>query len=160
MKNATDLAAPATFYDGAAYVADESVGLMMRHALNSLVRNIEVRMQHHDLTAMQWGPLLLLAQGRADTVAACAREVGIDASAMTRMLDRLEAKGLLRRVRSESDRRVVHLELTKSGQRAASKIPHELARVFNHHLRGFSAAEFATLKELLRRFERNGERPA
>jgi len=146
----------AAFYSGEAYDIEQSVGLLMKRALNSMLRSVDARMQAHDLTALQWGPLLLLAQGRADTVATCARESGIDASSMTRMLDRLESKGLVRRVRSEADRRVVRIELTAQGAKAAQRIPHELARVLNHHLRGFSPDEFETFKRLLRRFDQNG----
>ena len=70
---------------------------------------------------------------------------------MTRLLDRLEAKQLVRRVRSVDDRRVVNLELTKAGQVAAREIPELLSRVQNAHLAGFSADEWQTLKGYLRR---------
>jgi len=144
------------FYDGQRYNMEESLGLMLKRAHQSLLRSVDARMQAHDLTALQWGPLLLISKGY-DTVASCAREAGIDASSMTRMLDRLEAKSLIRRIRSAADRRVVNIELTDAGLRAAAIIPDELAQVLNQHLRGFSTEEFDTLKSLLRRFERNGQ---
>jgi DNA-binding MarR family transcriptional regulator len=147
------------FYDGKGYTGEASVGWMLKRAHNSLLRSMDTRMQPYDLTAMQWGPLMLLAKGRCDTVAACAREADIDASAMTRMLDRLETKGLIQRTRSETDRRVVNVALTASGRDAAARIPQELALVLNHHLRGFTPEEFATLKTLLLRFEANGNSP-
>ena len=147
-------------YQPAQYCADESVGYLVRVLHQSLQRHIDVCMQPQDLTAMQWGPLFLLAQGKGDTAALLAREAGTDAGAMTRMLDRLEAKGLVRRVRSEQDRRVVHLALTDEGQRAASQIPQGLCSVLNHHLQGISPAELDQLKDLLRRMIRNGQQPA
>ena len=58
------------------------------------------------------GPLFLILQGRATTLAELSRELQIDAGALTRTLDRLEAKGLCRRERSTEDRRVVNLALT------------------------------------------------
>ena len=149
----------AGFYDGGHYRPEESVGYLLKRAHASMVRSMDARMQEYDLTALQWGPLLLIAKGRGDTVAACAREAGVDASAMTRMLDRLEAKSLIRRTRSAADRRVVNIELTEAGRTTAAKIPRELARMLNHHLRGFSQQEFETLKDLLRRLERNGDAP-
>jgi DNA-binding MarR family transcriptional regulator len=152
-------AEPHAFYDGKGYTGEASVGWMLKRAHNSLLRSMDLRMQPYDLTAMQWGPLMLLAKGRCDTVAACAREADIDASAMTRMLDRLETKGLIRRTRNETDRRVVNVALTASGRDAAARIPQELALVLNHHLRGFTPEEFATLKTLLLRFEANGNSP-
>jgi len=138
---------------------DLQVGRLIKLVFYSLLRSVDARMQPLELTAMQWEPLLMLALGRADTVAALARECNVDCGSMTRMLDRLEAKGLIQRVRSEADRRVVNLALTEAGTELAKKVPMELSKVLNHHLRGFSEEEFETMKNLLTRFERNGEQP-
>src|SRR5688572_23064084 len=93
-------------------------GRLLKLVFSSLVRSVDARMQPLELTAMQWEPLLLLSRGRADTVAALARECDMDCGAMTRMLDRLEQKQLLQRQRSDSDRRVVNLALTGKGSEA------------------------------------------
>ena len=74
---------------------------------------------------------------------------------MTRLLDRLEAKGPLKRVRSSEDRRVVNLELTPEGRAAAKEVPAVLCRVQNAHMKGFTHAEWETLKSLLRRILAN-----
>ena len=92
-------------------------------------------------------------------MAELARECHLDAGAMTRTLDRLEAKGLCRRVRSQADRRVVHIELTDAGRLAAAGIPAVLSRVQNAHLAGFSVEEFETLKAFLRRILGNAQTP-
>ena len=148
------------FYRGETYDLDESVGHLMRVLIASMTRRIDEQMQVHDLTAQQWKPLLMLRTGQADTAAGLARLNCSDNGAMTRMLDRLEAKGLLRRVRSAADRRIVHLELTKEGERIADQIPYGLSKVLNEHLEGFSKAEFKQLQSLLRRMIANGERVA
>ncbi|MDD4886880.1 MAG: MarR family transcriptional regulator [Thiomonas sp.] len=147
---------PPRFYDGTQYCKEQSIGFLIKRGLAILVRNLEHQMQALDLTGTQWHPLLHVHQG-CDTVAACAREMQTDAGAMTRMLDRLEAKGLLVRERSVSDRRVVNLVLTPRGTEIAAQIPHVLAEVLNEHLRGFSAEEFAQMLTLLQRFITNGE---
>jgi DNA-binding MarR family transcriptional regulator len=77
---------------------------------------------------------------------------------MTRLLDRLETKGLVQRKRSETDRRVVNIALTAAGTQAAQAIPHALSAVQNRALAGFSAEEFATFKQLLRRVLANSQR--
>jgi DNA-binding MarR family transcriptional regulator len=76
---------------------------------------------------------------------------------MTRMLDRLEAKGLCKRVRSETDRRVVNIELTPAGTKSASDIPEILSGVQNAHLAGFNTEEFETLRTYLRRILNNAQ---
>lgn len=153
---APGVCAAAPFYSGDAYQIEESVGYLLRHVLNSLTRQIDAGMQAHDLTATQWGPLLLMARGRGDTAADLARATAVDTGAMTRMLDRLQAKGLLERKRSDADRRVVHLALTDEGKQVSEQIPYCLAQVLNQHLTGFSEAELDQLKSLLRRMLDNG----
>ena len=149
-----------TFYKGESYEVHESIGHMARVLVGSMTRRIDAEMQVHDLTAMQWKPLLMLRTGQADTAAGLARLNCSDNGAMTRMLDRLESKGLIKRVRSAADRRVVHLALTEEGERIADRIPYGLSTVLNEHLEGFSQAEYEQLKSLLRRMIANGERLA
>ena len=149
-----------TFYRGETYQVDASVGHMARVLVGLMTRRIDEEMQAYDLTAQQWKPLLMLRTGQAGTAAELARLNCSDNGAMTRMLDRLEAKGLLKRVRSAEDRRIVHLELTREGERVADQIPYGLSTVLNEHLEGFSKDEFTQLQALLRRMIANGERIA
>lgn len=143
-------------YDGARYDVSQSVGHQMAGVMGQMRREVERRMGALDLTDAQWKPLWLLASGRADTGFEMARLLEMDAGAMTRLLDRLEGKGLLQRVRSAADRRVVHLRLTAAGQAAAARVPHVLAAVNNDFLQGFSEAEWLQLRALLARLADNG----
>jgi hypothetical protein len=118
------------FYDARTYATDQSYGYLLRRLYASMQRHVERRMQPLDLTALQWAPLLLIAEGRGKTAAELAR--------------------------SASDRRVVHLELTLAGEEAARRIPHVLVDVLNLHLRDFTAAELATLMGFLERMLLNG----
>jgi DNA-binding MarR family transcriptional regulator len=145
------------FYCAGDYVPEDSVGYMIRRVLASVAHEVERQLVASDLTNAQWVPLLKLFMGRASTVAELARECQLDAGAMTRLLDRLEAKGLCRRVRSVEDRRVVNIELTVEGRQAAAGIPEVLSRVQNAHLAGFSLEEFEILKAFLRRMLDNAQ---
>jgi DNA-binding MarR family transcriptional regulator len=156
----TSALVPADFYRGESYDIDESLGHLCKQLINSMGRRIDVRMAEHGLTALQWKPLLMIKLGRADTAADLARQHGSDTGAMTRMLDRLEAKGLLQRKRSETDRRVVHLELTDEGARISDLIPYGLSAALNEHLAGFDPAEFEQMRALLKRMIANGARAA
>jgi DNA-binding MarR family transcriptional regulator len=81
--------------------------------------------------------------------------ISYDAGAMTRMLDRLEAKGLVRRTRSPEDRRLVNLELTQAGKAAYPRLREVSMRVLNRSLRGFTQDEAKTLENLLQRLANN-----
>ena len=148
---------PVAFYRARGYGAEKSVGYLMRQVVTSMGRVVDQRLESMGLTNAQWLPLLKLQLGQAANVAELARECEVDAGAMTRMLDRLEAKNLIRRVRSTADRRVVNLELTDEGEKAACQIPRVLCEVQNAHLCGFTADEWDTLKTSLHRMLVNGE---
>ena len=129
----------------------------MRKVLSSILAQADAQLAVHGLTYVQWLPLYKLVMDEGNTLASLARELSIDPGAMTRSLDRLAAKGLLRRERSSEDRRVVHLVLTDEGRKVAKEVPAVLAQVLNGHLRGFSLDEWQLLLQLLQRMLDNGD---
>jgi DNA-binding MarR family transcriptional regulator len=153
----TRQAPPADFYRAEEYCAEESVGYMMKRIMMSIVHQADKRLDLHGLTSAQWGPLMRLQNSGASTVADLARWLQVDAGAMTRLLDRLEKKGLCKRVRSTEDRRVVKVELTPQGEASMVEVPAVLAEVLNAHLAGFSKSEWHALQTYLRRMLDSGE---
>jgi DNA-binding MarR family transcriptional regulator len=150
-ESATEPKLDPAFYDPANYQPNESLGYLMRRILNVFAAAVDNELEPQGLTSAQWMPLLKLHMGTGSTVAELARGCQQDAGSMTRMLDRLEAKGLVRRVRSGEDRRVVNIELTDEGRAAAQEIPAVLCGVQNAHMRGFTTEEWQLLKSMLRR---------
>ena len=149
-------AAPATFYKGEDYDVRDSVGYLLHAVTVSMRREIESRLAQHGMTFAQWAPLWKIKNRPACTAQHIVCEIGVDAGAVTRMLDRLVAKGLVERTRSETDRRVVNLELTEAGEAAVARIPDVMADVNNGYLQGFDAAEWKQLRVLLARLLDNG----
>jgi DNA-binding MarR family transcriptional regulator len=156
-RNAARNHPPADFYEAASYCAEESVGYLMKRIGQSVVHQVDKRLNLHGLTSAQWGPLMRLRKAGPCTVADLARWLQLDAGAMTRLLDRLEAKGLCKRVRSTEDRRVVQVELTAEGELAVAEVPAVLAEVMNAHLAGFSKTEWLALRSYLQRMLATGE---
>ncbi len=153
MKPSHPRSSSALFYRPGSYTTDESIGYMMKQIVSALAQQVDRRLQSESLTHAQWMPLFLLYKGSASTVADLARETQMDAGAMTRLLDRMEAKGLCKRVRNAEDRRVVNLELTAEGREAAKGIPTVLCEVQNALLAGFSPDEWRMLIGLLQRLK-------
>lgn len=147
----------ANFYRASGLCADDSVGYLVKRVMVSITTAADSRLEGDGLTHIQWGPLFMLRNGRASTVAELARELNTDPGAMTRLLDRLEAKGLCRRKRSTDDRRVVRIELTAEGLAASAKVPPVLSEVMNEMLSGFNREEWDSLKSMLRRMIDNAE---
>lgn len=148
----------ARFYDPAHLEPGESIGYLMRRVMSSMRNQIDARLSAHDLTYTQWWPLFRMAMcPQGTTLATLARELESDPAAMTRVLDRLQAKGLIVRERSTADRRVVHLSLTEAGQTMAALVPPVLADVLNGHLSDFTHDEWQLLLRMLQRMLANGE---
>ena len=156
-RTAPRIAPPAEFYRADGYCAEESVGYLMKRIMLSVVYQVDKRLDVHELTSAQWGPLMRLRNTGGSTVAELARWLQVDAGAMTRLLDRLEKKGLCKRVRSTEDRRVVKVELTPEGATAIQQVPAVLADVMNAHLAGFSKSEWLALKSYLLRMLETGD---
>jgi len=68
-----------------------------------------------DVTYPQWMILNVLHHQLADTPAQIAENIGVDRSAVTRLLDRLEAKNLAERMHDGLDRRSVKILMTRQG---------------------------------------------
>lgn len=137
---------------------DNNLGLLIKRVHMLLHRVIEHKVAPLSLTAMQWRPLLLIDHKEIDTPAELARYMHVDTGAMTRTLDRLEAKGFLTRQRSQDDRRVVKVLLTQAGKDVVGQILPVIAETLNIHLAGFSREEIQMLFGLLHRLILNGER--
>lgn len=148
---------PADFYRPGAYVPMQSAGFLMRRVLSSILQQADAQLAEHDLTYVQWLPLYKLLLN-SDTRSTClARDLGMDPASVTRALDRIEAKGLLRRERSTTDRRRVELVLTEQGRAVAAQVPEVLCNVLNAHLAGFSGEECEQLVSMLQRMLLNGD---
>jgi DNA-binding MarR family transcriptional regulator len=146
----------ANFYRPNQFRREESIGFLMGRSVALLKESVDEELGPAGLTHAQWVPLFKLYQGEASTVAELGRICQVDVGAMTRTLDRLEMKGLVRRVRSTEDRRVVHLELTDEGRETAKAIPAALSRAMNALLTGFTHDEWQQLKSLLARVHESG----
>jgi DNA-binding MarR family transcriptional regulator len=109
-----------------------------------------------EISAAQYVVISVLAKSECvDSVAQLCKDLPYDAGAMTRMLDRLEAKSLISRRRCPDDRRVVKLELTEAGRAALPKMRECSVQVLNHFLRGFSQAEARQLESFMVRMLQN-----
>ncbi len=145
------------FYVPGQYKPEQSLGYLMKKVLSSIVMEADQRLSSFDLTYVQWLPLYRLSQNQDITMVYLAREFQIDPAAMSRSLDRIEAKGLISKRRSQTDKRVIHLELTPEGRGVAESVKGVLADVLNDHLRGFSTEEWTLMLGLLTRMLKNGE---
>ena len=142
-------------YDIDSFRPSQGIGAYIGRARRTIVEAIDRELAPLEISHAQWIVVMLLGDGAAATAAELCKILIYDPGAMTRLLDRLEKKGVLRRVRAKGDRRTVRLELTAAGRRLYPMILEALVQVFNRLLRGFSKSEVRQLEHLLTRMVAN-----
>ncbi|WMJ75790.1 MarR family transcriptional regulator [Sedimentibacter sp. MB35-C1] len=76
------------------------------------------------VTRVQWIALYYLGKDEFISQKELAERMSVKESSVARLLDRMERDGLVERVRSEEDKRVINLRLTEKGrQRRAKLVP-------------------------------------
>ena len=152
-------------YDTSSYQPGRSIGALLSRVkvemLATLDRELaqDKRLAPLEMSAAQWIIVANLAAGPGEPKSAAdlCKVISYDAGAMTRMLDRLEAKGLIRRTRSSQDRRLLNLELTEEGRAAYPRMREIAMNVANRFLHGFSKTEARQLENLLNRMLENAQ---
>jgi len=106
-------------YDSATYEPRKGVGHLLHRVRTEMLAAVDRAMAADEqLAAMevssaQFIILATLSMDTAKSASDLCKYISYDAGAMTRMIDRLEEKQLLRRSRDPGDRRLVNLELTE-----------------------------------------------
>ena len=134
------------------------VGVLRTEMLAALDRELTADRHVADIgvTAAQFIVMARLAAAeRRKSASDLCKEMSYDAGAMTRMIDRLESKGLIRRARCPQDRRLVYLEMTDQGRAAYPHLREISMAIQNRFLRGFSRADTRQLEGLLGRMLEN-----
>jgi len=145
------------FYKVETYRGCNSVGYLIKRIFTLMMPHVEAVFSGSELSFSQWVVLMFLRDGIADTAAAIARHMNHDTGAVTRLIDQLETRGLIRRERSTADRRVVHLELAPAGRALAKALTPGIVDFWNRMLSDFSIEECEALLGLLTRLNKRLE---
>lgn len=97
--------------------------------------------------------LALLADGRQHTVGDLQRGIAHRPSTLSGILDRLEARKLVRRALNDADRRSFLVSLTRSGRVAARAVVEALQSVEDQATRGVAARDRAGFLAVARAFQ-------
>lgn len=109
----------------------------------------------HGITAQQYNVLRILRGAGADGLPTLAiGERMLERSpGVTRMIDRLEAKGLVRRERRADDRRCVHCGITPAGSRLLAELDEAMDQADAAAFAALNRSELRQLVSLLERVE-------
>jgi len=100
---------------------EEHLGYWLRCLSNFVSHSFAERLEAHDVSVAQWVVLRTLYESRGLTLNQAARQVGVDKSSLSRMVERLVNKRLVDRFEGD-DRRSVGLSLTASGKKIVPQL--------------------------------------
>jgi len=134
-----------------------------KHGIMRMINRVRVEMidamdrelAQFDITAPQLIVLASVANREADSASQLCKNISYDPGAMTRMIDRLEQKGLVRRVPRPDDRRAMTLEMTAAGKALYPQLLVAKETVQSRFLRGFGKDEVIVLEKRLNRLLEN-----
>lgn len=147
-----------TKQDTIATLSNGDLGFLVSAVRNAIWSAIETELRPLDVTTAQFVVLNSIALGRGRTIGEFCRLLGYDSGAMTRLLDRIEKKSLVRRVANPDDRRSFLIELTPDGKALFPQVRRKVQAVFKRLLTGFSEEQAANLKQLLEQLMANATR--
>ena len=142
---------PDPIYDAGTFQPKVGLSRLLGQVKLELLDALDRELAPLDITAAQYVVLVTLAEGPVDSASGLCKGVSYDPGAMTRMIDRLERKELVRRVRSPDDRRKINLELTAEGHAVYPRLIESAVNVMNRYLRGFRRNEVEQLEAYLQR---------
>jgi DNA-binding MarR family transcriptional regulator len=108
-----------------------------------------------EVTAAQFVIIANVLKGHANSACELCKFMDYDRGAMSRMIDRLETKGLLRRVPLAHTRRTMALEVTEAGKAAFPKMQACLNKVVNRLLKGVTKTQVRDVEKTLKRMLAN-----
>jgi DNA-binding MarR family transcriptional regulator len=131
---------------------NNSIGYLAKRCGVLMTQVAERRFESTSVSFTQWLVLMRLC-GRAEPMSATqlSRELCHDMGALTRVVDELERRGLVRRERSRRDRRAVELAITAAGCREAESGKRVIVGLLNELAEHYSATELTALVGLLQR---------
>ncbi|QOT79424.1 MarR family winged helix-turn-helix transcriptional regulator [Cupriavidus basilensis] len=127
------------------------VARLINRGQSKLVLALDRDLEPFGVTAAQYAILSTLWGGRGDTAAQLCKEISYSPGAMTRMLDRLEQKLLIRRLPHPDSRRSHKLELSEEGRQLFPELLATSAAIINRFLGDFDSADLSRFEALLER---------
>jgi DNA-binding MarR family transcriptional regulator len=134
---------------------EEQVSSLVFHVGRELRTALDRRLEAHGLTSQQAGLLLLSRLLKDPNPIKMAARLGTDTAGMTRLLDRLESKGLVFRKTSPDDRRSIVIVLGPKSRNVLPRLAPAFRQVEIGLLDGFDAREVRELNVMLRRLLKN-----
>ena len=132
---------------------ERQVYLLLQHVSGELVHELATLLKDEGITAEQYQVLRILNEAGSGGVplSVIADRSPVGDPDITRLVDRLEQRGLARRDRDSSDRRVVTARITSEGRRLHGRLEKPVAALHERQLATLGQHGLAELRRLLQK---------
>ncbi len=135
------------------------IGLRLARTARTVSQAFDRAMAEAGGSASTWQVLLLVRAQQCDTQSEMAEQLGITGATLTHHLNGLEQRGLVRRWRETSNRRVQRVELTPAGVELFDRLRVVAARHDERLRAALGEADTQQLAELLGQLQAGLEEP-
>ena len=129
----------------------QDLGYWIGSLASALRKGLDRELAALEITSAQYAILEVCYRGEANSPSALARVIPVDTAAISRQLDKLREKGLIRRRRLTSDRRSIRVELTQEGRTLVPKLTPLVLANNAKFLEGITEDEQAALSAIIQK---------
>jgi DNA-binding MarR family transcriptional regulator len=135
--------------------ADDSIGFLVWDAKRLLTQVFSARIARHGLSYGLWPFLRALWAENGLTQRELSERVHMKGPTTVAAINRLERKGLVKRVRSKTDGRKINVYLTDKGRKVLDRVAPEIDFVHRQALAKVPPKDQETFRRILRQFRAN-----
>ena len=130
---------------------DNCINYLLTGAQHEVFQYMKRMLAQFDITPIQYGVLGCIWEFDMHNPKDIASHMGVENSTISGILERMENKGLIRRMIDSSDRRFIHIELTDISRELEVPVRTVVSEVDQVVLKKFSDEEVELLKNMLRK---------
>ena len=136
---------------------DDYLAYLLARASHLVSAEFHARVEARGLSVAYWRVLATLSDADGMTMGELTRIVLYKQPTLSKIIDRMEGEGLIRRGSADDDRRKVRVYITDSGRALVAELQAEAKRHEADVLTGYGPEEQALLKKVLRQVIRHCE---
>ena len=137
------------YINGKAITFTHSLPMLLNRSLDAIMPPYRDLFQEFGVTEQQWRILRVLWEQTHLTSTQISTLTLLPAPSLVGILDRLEKKGLVKRLRSSTDRREVNITITKLGKELQIQVMPRVKEIQNQIKQKLSATEWKHINEIL-----------
>ena len=130
---------------------DNCINYLLTGAQHTVFQYMKKNLAQFDITPIQYGVLGCIWEFDMHNPKDIAAHLGVENSTISGILERMENKGLIRRMIDSSDRRFINIELTDVSKNIEMPVREVVTEVDKNVLEQVSEEEITMLKNMLRK---------